>query len=441
MKLTLAGKLVALLVFGSILYFAWTRFVPPEMRARVPLPPPLGGGQGATDEGRPTTNDQRPTTNDQRPTTNDQRPTTNDQRPTTGDRPPSTNGAGAAGAPTSVADNEILFITTAAKRDWVQLEVERFNAAQGGKWKITPHAIPSREAMHAILEKKVQPVLWSPGGAMWPARLAEAWRERHSSSVLDTTDPNAYRVFLRSPLVFFTTREKATFLRPLLGGARPWAALRELSIGTRKTPWGRFSFSHADPLTSSSGMLTLGLILNEYNDQGGDPAEVAEGPAFARYLAELERSLIYDEAAVKGTTALTNAFLKNMTSYDVITGYESAALEAAASKPNLAVIYPTPTAFSEHAISLLNGDWVTEEQRAGALAFLEFLGGEEAQADGLRFSFRPTRTSSLSLDDRLRTYRAQGFRPSVTSIDLPPYRALNSAAYMFRVRIAEARRK
>jgi hypothetical protein len=103
------------------------------------------------------------------------------------------------------------------------------------------------------------------------------------------------------------------------------------------------------------------------------------------------------------------------------------------------VIYPNPTAFSEHAVSLLNGDWVTPTRREGATAFMEFLGSEEAQRDGLQFSFRPTRASSLSLADRLRTYRAQGFRPNVTSIDLPPYRALNSAAYMFRRKIAEAR--
>jgi hypothetical protein len=290
--------------------------------------------------------------------------------------------------------------------------------------------------MHDILEGKVQPVIWSPGGAIWPARLAEAWRERYSTEILQTTDPNAYRVFLRSPLLFLTTRSKAKFLQPLLGGNRPWDALRALSMGTRRPPWGTFRFSHADPLTSSSGMLTLGLIINEYNSQGSDPVQVAESAAFATYLSELERSLVYDEAARKGTTALTNAYIQDPSRYDVITAYESAALEAAPSHPNLAVIYPNPTAYSEHAISLLNGSWVTPTQREGALALMEFLGGREAQADGLQFSFRPTRTSGLSLDDRLRTYRAQGFRTSVTSIDLPPYRALNSAAYMFSQRIA-----
>jgi Bacterial extracellular solute-binding protein len=419
MRLTLAGKLIILLVVASGLYFVWTRFVPPETRARFPLPgqasqPPASAPPAASPGGAP---------------------------PGTAEGTPPAGSEGAPAGSAAAASNEILFVTTAAKRDWVQLEVERFNAAQGGRWRIVPQAIPSREAMHDILERKVLPVLWSPGGAIWPQRLAEAWRERYSTPILDTTDPNAYRVFLRSPLLFLTTRQKAAFLQPLLGGSRPWDALRALSLGTRRVPWGRFRFSHADPLTSSSGMLTLGLILNEYNEHvapGSDPVQVAESSAFAGYLGGLERSLVYDEAARKGTTALTNAFLEQMSRYDVITGYESAALEAAPSHADLAVIYPNPTAFSEHAISLLNGDWVTATQRQGALAFLEFLGGEAAQADGLKFSFRPTRTSSLSLDERLRTYRTQGFRTNVTSIDLPPYRALNSAAYTFSQQIARS---
>ena len=50
--------------------------------------------------------------------------------------------------------NEIEFIITAAKKDWVGEQVDRFNAQNGGKWKIVTKPIPSREAMHDILEGK-----------------------------------------------------------------------------------------------------------------------------------------------------------------------------------------------------------------------------------------------------------------------------------------------
>jgi hypothetical protein len=402
MRLTLAGKIVVFLIFASILYYGWTNLVPAETRASIKLPN-LGGIRN------------------------------------TGSAPEKPAGPQGAQAP-QLAENEILFVTTAAKKGWVKEQVERFNAQHQGKWRIVQQDIPSREAMHGILEGKVQPVLWSPGGAIWPARLAEAWRERHSTVILERSDPNAYSVFLRSPLVFMTTRRKAEHLRPILGGGKPWAALRELSMGRRKVPWGRFKFSHADPLTSSSGMLTFGLVLNEYTEETGQSPVAATGsPGFVKYLRELETALVYDEAAKKGTTALVNAYLENPDRYDFITAYESHALEAAASHPDLAVIYPNPTAFSEHAVTLLNGEFVTRERREGAQAFMEFLASEEAQRSGIANHFRPTRTSSFSLNDRLQALRDRGFKAGVTSIDLPPYQALNDAAYKFRERIAKDR--
>jgi hypothetical protein len=405
MRLSLAGKLILFLVVLSVLYYGWTRLVPAQTREQIValrerLPGQQRTGQGTAPNG------------------------TGNQ----GSEPARPQRAG-----------DLLFITTAAKKDWVGLQVDRFNRDPQiqGHWRVLPQPIPSREAMHQILDRKVEPVLWSPGGPMWPSRLSEAWRERYGTRVLDTGDPNAYRVFLRSPLVFFTTRVKARFLAPRLGGANPWGALRKLSMGQEKVPWGRFRFSHADPLTSSSGILTMGLILNEFGQNEGDLAQIAQSKAFVRYLLELERSLVYDEAARKGTTQLTNAFIKDPSRYDVITAYESAALEAAPTHPDLAVIYPNPTAFAEHAVCVLDGDWVTSEQREGANRFMTFLSSDEAQAEGVRLNFRPARGSRYSLNERLAQYRAQGFRPSVTSADLPPYEALNSAAYQFRVYVAK----
>lgn len=337
--------------------------------------------------------------------------------------------------------HDIEFIITAAKQDWVQEEVDRFNEANAGKWHIVTKALPSREAMHAILEGKEKPVLWSPGSPVWPTRLAEAWSAKHGGALLDMSDPNAYRVFLRSPLVFLTTRQKAKFLRPLLGGEQPWLALRKLSLHQVNTPWTWFRFSHADPLTSSSGMLTLGLILYDYGErtgQGGQLSKVTNDPKFLNYLGEVERGLIYDKPAALGTTKLTQAFLEDASRYDVITAYESAALEAAPRNPDLAVIYPHPTAVSEHAVTLLSGDWVSPEQRAGALALINFLGTKEALQAGIKHHFRPAQSNSaLSLAGELAKYSAQGFEQSYPSIELPPYEALNAAAFRWHQHIAK----
>lgn len=397
MRLTGLGKLVMLLLVAGIAVGAWRWWS--QMRAS-PTAPATPNGPSA-------------------------------KVPPLGEAPPTTNAGGV----------EITFVTTAAKQDWASEQVKAFNQAHAGKWNIVVSPSPSREAMHNILAGKSKPVLWSPGSPIWPARLAEAWPENHpGETVLDMSDPNAYRVYLRSPLVFLTTRQRAAALKGPLGGTKPWAALRDLSLGKRPMPGGRFRFSHADPLTSSSGMLTLGLTMLEYagaNGQSGNLSKVAVDRRFIAYLKEMEKALVYDADAEKGTTALTKAFLADPNRYDFITAYESAALEAAAKNPDLAVIYPTPTAESEHAVSLLSGPWVTPEQREGAMAFLQFLGSKPAIQSGIRYFFRPAQASgALSLASQLQAHESQGFQQSYSRVELPPYTALNSAAYQWRIHVA-----
>lgn len=346
----------------------------------------------------------------------------------------------ASEVPSSGGPVEIEFIITAAKGDWAQDQIERFNKVHGAKWTIKARPVPSRDAMHDILGGKARPVLWSPGSPIWPTRLAEAWQQKNGKAILDMSDPQQYRVFLRSPLVIMTTRKKAEFLRPLLGGARTWDSLRQLSTGQKKVPWGRFRFSHADPLTSSSGILTLGLMMVEYaqeHQQTGDYQKVATDPAFMGWIKQIEQSLEYDEPAEKGTTALYKAFVKNPARYDLITAYESHALQAAAKHSDLAVIYPNPTAVSEHSVSLLTAEWVTPQQRAGAMEFMKFLGSTEALQAGLKYHFRPVQASSaLSLAPELSRLASMGFSQSYVNTELPPYEALNAAAYKWRIDVA-----
>ncbi|MDF2440315.1 MAG: hypothetical protein JWN98_1299 [Abditibacteriota bacterium] len=335
--------------------------------------------------------------------------------------------------------SEISFVSTPAKKDWLQEQITRFNAQHGAQYKIVTVPLPSREAMHSILGDKVKPVLWSPGSPIWPARLSEAWSQKHSGTILDMSDPNGYRVFLRSPLVFLTTKRKARFLRPLLSGPDGWLQLRRLSLNPQLTPWETMRFSHADPLTSSSGMLTLGLIMNDYaqrNGMAGKLQGLARDKRFWTYLSEVERGLVYDEPA-SGTTKLTKAFLEDTSRYDLITAYESAALEGAAKNSEIAVIYPSPTAVSEHAVSLMSADWVTPQQKEGALKFMQFLGSKESLQAGLKSKFRPATAGSISLAAELERFSDQGFQQSFSTIELPPYEALNAVAYQWGQRIAK----
>lgn len=356
----------------------------------------------------------------------------------------SSNGGGSGGdlgGGSTTGPNDILLVTSASKKGWLQDEIKRFNEANEGKYRVTTKFVETREAMHSILESKIKPALWCPSSTIWTSRLAQVWKTRNQTPILDPSDAASYRVFFRTPLVFITTQSKARFLRPLLGGPRPWDALARLSNGKLKAPWGKFKYSHADPLSANSGMMTVGLMLNDYAEQtgqSGEFADVATSDKFKTYMQNLERAVVLDLPSQGGSSAQMKAWVQDPSRYDFITNYENSALEAAAANPQIAVIYPNPTAVSEQVVSVLKGDWVSDTQREGAQAFMAFLGGEQSLQNSLRYKFRPAQSGGdISLAPELARYKAQGFQQSFSAIELPPYEALNAAAFQWRIHVAK----
>lgn len=413
MQIKPIGRLVLLIVFAGIAFGGWRWW---QSRAPRGNTPPVATGARPGNQSAPTGN-------------------TADEGGV-----PLGNPAGNPDATNAGSGTAIPLITSATKRDWLQNQIDAFNAQSQGKYRITPKFLETREAMHAILAGKEKPVLWSPSSPVWSARLGDAWVERTGNELLDLGDPNGHRVYLRSPLVVLTRRAKAPYLRRVLGGARPWDALRAHSLERRRAPWGKLRWAHADPLSANSGFMTLGLILAEYADQAGRSLSlerVAQSAGFIQFLRELERSLVLDEPVEKGTSALTQAFLDDPNRYDFITTYESNALASAQDNPDIVVIYPNPTVVSEHAVTLLGASGVSAEQREGARAFLQFLSGRTSLEDGVRSNLRPVLASgALSLTPTLARYPSQGFQQSYTAIELPPYEALNTAAYQWRLHVA-----
>lgn len=331
-------------------------------------------------------------------------------------------------------NGDILLITSATKKGWLMDEIEKFNKSNGDGYRVTTKFIETREAMHAILDGKQRPVLWSPSSSIWANRLAQVWMARNGSTLISVEDPWSYHVFMRSPMLFLTTRAKVNFLRPILGGPACWQQVRDLSMGRRRVPWGTFKFSVADPINANSGMLTLGMILLDYSrrmGQMGAMERVAGSSGFGGHLKELGHSLIYDTPAAKGSSTLLQAFLEDTEHYDFITTYESSALDAVAQHPNLAVIYPDPTVVSEHTVCRLSSGWVSPQQAAGAKAFMQFLGSKASLEDGVQSNLRPLQ-SGVAIPPAIAANAAHGFQQSFDAAELPPYAALNGAAVQWR---------
>lgn len=337
--------------------------------------------------------------------------------------------------PSGGNSGSLQFVTSASKKGWIVEQIEKFNSLPTTKMPIELRSVETREAMQQILNGKLKPALWSPSSVIWADRLVEAYK---GDQLLDTSDANSYRVILRTPMVFLTTKDKARFLRPLLASPNAWTNIRDLSAGQKRAPWGNLKWAHADPLNANSGMLTLALILADYADrtgQGGAIETVANSAGFITHLKAVERRFVYNAAVEKGSSALVSSFAADPSRYDFIVTYESDAIREIGKNNDLAAIYPNPTANAENAVAVLNGEWMTPEQKEGAAAFVKYLAQPEAARDGLKEHFRPVRGASLS--GEISRYASNGLRQSYSAIELPPYAALNAAAYKWRTEIAK----
>ncbi len=326
---------------------------------------------------------------------------------------------------------QLLLLTSPSKGGWLQDEITKFNAKNAGRYEVTITTEESREAMHAIISGAKQPILYAPSSSAFASRVDEVWQSKKGKRLINMDDGNAFRVYFRSPIVFVTTKNKAAFLKPLLGGANPWGAMRALCSGQTKAPWGKFRFSTADPLKANSGFLTLGSMLYAYGQQTGmnqSFEKLAVSSGFQSFLRDIKKGLVFDADARNGSSALFKAFVRDPGRYDVITSYENLALGAATSNPNLVVIYPRPAMVSDYSVAVLSGSWVTPEQKQGGQEFIQFLGSDESLGDGVNYNFRPARPSSkLSLNSQLSAQNAQGFQTDFAAAELPPYSAVNNA--------------
>jgi len=346
--------------------------------------------------------------------------------------------ASGGSTPAQAANGDIIVSTTKTKQQWMQAEIEKFNQqSQGGK--VSLQLAESRDALHGILDGKMQPVLWSPSSPVWVYQLAHVWPSAHGGvQIADVNSSQSYRVLFKSPLVFLTTKEKAGYLRPLLSGPAPWEAVRQLSLGQRKAPWGTFHFAYADPLNASSGLLTMSLIVTDYvqSHNSPDPIAAASTPQFATYLSQINRAFVRDPSAV-GSSDLEKAFSAHPQSRDFITAYENAALSAVTQNPDLVIIYPSPTANADQTIYALSGPWISDSQKTTATAFMDFVSKPDALDDGVQYYFRPAQNGAQALSARLSPAARAQYKSSYASIDLPPYDALNEAASQWRTEMKQ----
>lgn len=254
-----------------------------------------------------------------------------------------------------------------------------------------------------------RPVIWSPASSAWGSVLNQLRADAGQPSMAPDGRP-----FMLSPLVIAMPEPMAQALghpdEPI-----GWSDILELARDDEgwaafgHPEWGPFRLGKTNPNFSTSGLSAL--IAQTYAASGATDELTTEDlarPQVDEFARTIESSVVH-----YGDTTLT--FLNNLARSDArgtaLTYASAVAIEEVSlinynrgnpdgvlepgeelvePKIPLVAVYPEEgTLFSDNPFIVLDADWVSDEQRAAAALFEDFVQQPDKQRRVLEFGFRP----------------------------------------------------
>ncbi len=254
-----------------------------------------------------------------------------------------------------------------------------------------------------------RPVVWSPASAAWGAVVNQRLSEAGEAPIVGDSRP-----FMQTPLVIAMPQPMAEALghpeEPI-----GWSDILELARSEEgwaaygHPEWGPFRLGKTNPNFSTSGLSAL--VAQNYAAAGKtrdltiEDLDRAEVQAYAR---DVESAVVH-----YGDTTLTflNNWYRNDARGTALTYASAAAVEEVSiiqynrgnpdgvlqpgevpepPRDPLVAVYPEEgTLFSDNPYIILDADWVSDEERAGAELFEVFVQEPDNQRRVLDFGFRP----------------------------------------------------
>ena len=286
----------------------------------------------------------------------------------------------------------VTFAYSPEKEVLLKSLIDRFNASHtkvnGKPVFVQASIVSSGDAETKIARGTLKPVAWSPASSLW-GRLLD-----YEADAPLAADENPSIV--RTPLVIAMWEPMAQALgyprKPI--GFTEIVKLARSNAGWAdygRPEFGRFKLVHTNPDFSTAG---LSAVVAEYYAATGKKEGLLASDITGKARTEvrdIERSIVH-----YGDTTL---FIEDQMRKDG-PGYASAvAMEEATlldfnrhrgSQPKLVAVYPREgTFFSDDPFIVLNGSWVTPDQKAGAQAFQRYLAKEITPEVAARGGFRP----------------------------------------------------
>ena len=282
---------------------------------------------------------------------------------------------------------------TSEKQSWMEevvpIFVEKFKEEHGYEIRVELTVAGSHETVNLILHGSVKPVVWSPASSIWIPYINYKWKKLgYGYDLVEEWKP-----VLVTPTEIVTWR---SFLEK-------YKITGFLSLYELAKEGVEFKYGHPDPMLSNGGVTAVLLEIAEAAHKPVDKLTVEDlkDPRVQEIVKTIESKAVYygKSTGFFGRWAVENG----PSAITVFSVYENVVIDnsvKALKKWNdqLVAVYPSfGTILNDHPFAILNAPWVTEEDKAIAEEFIQFLLSKEAQEKAVKHGFRPVR-NDVKLD-------------------------------------------
>jgi hypothetical protein len=343
---------------------------------------------------------------------------------------PTTSAPAAAPPPAQVT--RVRFLYGSEKKAWVVEALGRF-AKEHPEVAVDTVEKGSLDMAQAVLDQGERPTLVSPADDVALNLLTSDWKQKNGAELVATDGPDRPQPLVLTPLVLVAWEDRAAalagkdksldfkHLHDAIQNPKGWPG-----VGG-KPDWGFVKLGHTNPSRSNSGLQALILMAYEFqNKRSGLEVKDVLDEKFQTFLKTIEKGV--PKFGTSTGTFMEEMVLYGPSKYDVVVTYENLAIQhipnAQGRWGNLRVFYPPQTMWSSHPVAILNGDWVTGEQRGAARKLIDFLRAKPEQQRALALGFRPANPEVpvLSTDGTgpFQSAAAFGVRADLGSVVEPP---------------------
>lgn len=335
---------------------------------------------------------------------------------------------------------ELIILYSTEKQEWLEEAIQEYEKTNPvinyRPVEITTTKMGSREMYLAVLDGKQKPVIMSPAGALQVKLL----QDLSGGKYIPYGDANACKSVFSSPLVLVAWRERADALWGDQPPANLWGGLQAALINPRgweaygHPEWGYIKFGQTNPLKSNSGFMTILLMTYGYfgKTSGLTSADILTSREYQQWFLDFQNTI--SKFGDSTGTYMKDIVAYGPSVYDIVAVYEATAIEQAENAigryGELWVYYPPATVTSDHPFCILDGDWISPEQRQAAQQFIEFLLSKPMQELALlKYGFRPVEPS-IALDQPgspFLRYANNGYRTALPPlVEIPTGDVLNT---------------